>query len=196
MSPCGIIVGFDELYRSESCFVTLWHLFKIIGLIDVNYYQYLPRIIIYDNACSLFIYFWNRYLKTETNRRILKTSSSEFVSNCSFFIDRFHQPNHRRPMCQKDRNIDYNENSQTTKKINTEAAEQRNNVLKQYQNALSSYSGQKARVAYLILFHLMNCERNKCDNQFEYSRKYATKVLSSRSIIIFLEEYPSIHSNI
>ncbi|CAM4812583.1 unnamed protein product [Rotaria magnacalcarata] len=181
ISPCGVIIGFDELYRSESCFMTLWHLFKIIRLIDVYNYKYLPSIIIYDNACSLFIYFWNRYKNNEINRRIVKTPSSEFVSKCSFFIDRFHQPNHRRPMCQKDRNIDFKTNSETTKKINTEAAEQRNSVLKQYQNALSSYSGQKVRVAYLILFHLMNCERNTCDNQFEYNRRYATKVPSNVS---------------
>ncbi|CAF3290507.1 unnamed protein product [Rotaria socialis] len=196
ISPCGVIIGFDELYRSESCFMTLWHLFKIIRLIDVYNYKYLPSIIIYDNACSLFIYFWNRYKNNEINRRIVKTPSSEFVSKCSFFIDRFHQPNHRRPMCQKDRNIDFKTNSETTKKINTEAAEQRNSVLKQYQNALSSYSGQKVRVAYLILFHLMNCERNTCDNQFEYNRRYATKVPSSKSLIIFLKEYPTVRNKI
>ncbi|CAF1541076.1 unnamed protein product [Rotaria magnacalcarata] len=176
LSPCGIIIGFDELYRSESCYITLWHLLKIIGLIDFQYQKHLPNVIIYDNACSLFMYFWNRYGKNDINRRILKTSSSEFVAKCSFFIDRFHQPNHKRPMCQKERNINFKYNDETTKKINTEAAEQRNSVLKQYQNALSSYSGKKIRVAYLILFHLMNCERNTCENQFEYNRTYATQI--------------------
>jgi hypothetical protein len=121
------------------------------------------------------MYFWNRYGKTDVNRRIFKTTSSDFVAKCFFFIDRFHQPNHKRPMCRRERNIDYEYDSGTTKKINTEAAEQRNSVLKQYQNALSSYSAKKIRIAYLILFHLMNTERNTCDNQFEYSRKYALK---------------------
>ncbi|CAF3202784.1 unnamed protein product [Rotaria socialis] len=188
LSPCGIIIGFDELYRSESCYITLWHLLKIIGLIDFQYQKHLPNVIIYDNACSLFMYFWNRYGKNDINRRILKTSSSEFVAKCSFFIDRFHQPNHKRPMCQKERNINFKYNDETTKKINTEAAEQRNSVLKQYQNALSSYSGKKIRVAYLILFHLMNCERNTCENQFEYNRTYATQIPPGKYMIIFSEK--------
>jgi hypothetical protein len=76
-------------------------------------------------------------------------------------------------MCQKERNINYVFDDDTTKKINTEAAGQRNSVLKQYQNALSSYSSRKARIAYLVLFHLMNTERNTCDDRFEYCRKYA-----------------------
>jgi len=173
LSPCGIIVGFDEIYRAESCFIALRHLFKIIGIVDNQYHQYLPKLIIYDNACSLYIYFRNRYGKSDRNRRIIQTPASEFISECSFFIDRFHQPNHRRPMCQKERNLDYIYANSAAKNINTEVAEQRNSVLKQYHNALSSYSSRKARVAYLVLFHLMNCERNTCDNQFEYSRKYA-----------------------
>jgi hypothetical protein len=173
LSPCGIIIGFDEIYRSESCFITLWHLFKLIGLIDLHHIKYLPNVIIYDNACSLFLYFWNRYGNDEINRRILKTVSSDFVAKCYFFIDRFHQSNHKRDMCWKERNIDFKCNPETAKRINTEAAEQRNSVLKQYQNALSSYSEKRIRVMYLILFHLMNTERNMCDNQFEYNRKYA-----------------------
>lgn len=184
LSPCGVVIGFDELFRSESCYITLWHLFKIIELIDLQYYKYLPKTIIYDNACSLFMYFWNRYGKADINRRIVNTPSSEFVSKCSFFIDRFHQPNHKRPMCQKDRNIDFRQDNEKVKQINTEAAEQKNSVLKQYQNALSSYSGKKIRVTYLILFHLMNSERNTCNNEFEYSRNYASKMPCGKSNIV------------
>jgi hypothetical protein len=181
LSPCGIIIGFDEIFRSESCYTALRHLFKIIHLINNQHHQYLPKLIIYDNACSLYIYFWNRYGKSDINRRILQTPSSKFVAQCSFFIDRFHQPNHKRPMCQKERNLDYVYTDEAAKTINTEAAEQRNSVLKQYHNALSSYSSKKARIAYLVLFHLMNCERNTCDGQFEYSRKYNKGKLSKQS---------------
>ena len=74
LSSCGIVIDFDELFRSESCYITLWHLFKIIRLIDVQCYKYLPNTVIYDNACNLFMYFWNRYGKTDVNRRITKTS--------------------------------------------------------------------------------------------------------------------------
>jgi hypothetical protein len=153
--------------------VVLWHFFKIIHLIKNCQQQHLPQIIIYDNACSLFLYFWGRYGESDIYRRILRTPSSNFVSKCFLFIDRFYQRNHKRPMCQKERNINYVFDDDTTKKINTEAAEQRNSVLKQYQNALSSYSSRKARIAYLVLFHLMNTERNTCDDRFEYCRKYA-----------------------
>ena len=76
-------------------------------------------------------------------------------------------------MCQEERNINCKYTDETTKKINTEAAKQRNSVLKQYHNRLSSYSGKKIRVTYLILFHLMNSERNTCDNEYECCRKYA-----------------------
>ncbi|UJR12449.1 hypothetical protein I4U23_016625 [Adineta vaga] len=171
LSPCGIIIGFDEVYHSESCYIALWHLFRMISLVDNQHHQFLPNILIYDNACSLYTYFWNRYDKIEINRRILQTPSSNLISRCLFFIDRFHQQNHKRPMCQKERNIDYAYKGAI--KINTEAAEQRNSILKQYQNALSSYSSKKIRITYLILFHLMNAERNMCDGQFEYNRNYA-----------------------
>ncbi|CAM4888675.1 unnamed protein product [Rotaria socialis] len=179
LSPCGIVVGFYEIFRSESCFIALRHLFKSIHVINSQYHQYLPKMIIYDNACSLNIYFWNRYGKSDRNRHIPQTLSSKFISECSFFIDRFHQPNHKRPMCQKERNLDYIHTDEAAKSINTEVAEQRNSVLKQYHNALSSYSSKKARIAYLVLFHLMNCERNTCDNQFEYSRKYVKDTINT-----------------
>ena len=71
---------FDEIFRSESCYITLWQLFKIIGLIDLQPHKDLPNIIVYDNACSLFMYFWNRYRKDDINRRILQTPSSDFVA--------------------------------------------------------------------------------------------------------------------
>ena len=156
LPPCGIVIGFDEILRSESCYIALHHLFQIIHLIDAENHRYIPKTIIYDNACRWYIYFWNRYGKNDINRRIVRTPSADFVSQCCFLIDLFHQSNYKRPMCQRQRNLDYVANNGIIKNINTEAAEQRNSVLKQYHNALSSYPSKKARVVYLILFHLMN----------------------------------------
>lgn len=91
-------------------------------------------------------------------------------------------------MCQTDRNINYVYDDATARKINTEVAEQRNSVLKQYKNALSSYSSKKVRIMYLMLFHLMNTERNKCDNEFEYSRKYSKGKLFDLSWVVLNEK--------
>ncbi|CAF1439920.1 unnamed protein product [Adineta steineri] len=186
--PDGIYIGCGNTPKAKS------------GLCEMcrqNYQQqHLPHTIIYDNACSLFLYFWNRYGESDIYRRIRRTPSSNFVSKCLFFIDRFHQPNHKRPMCQKERNIDYGFDNDTTENINTEVAEQRNSVLKQYQNALSSYSSKKARIAYLLLFHLMNAERNTCNDQFQYCRKYAKATAPQLKGVLLKIELFSSQNNI
>lgn len=172
MSPCGIIIGFDELYRSEACFIVLWHIFKMLKQIDASNYCLLPKVFIYDNACSLFMYFWNRYGQNDVNRRIMKTSPSNFLSTCEFYIDRFHQANHKNVNCKTKRNIDYQADP-AIKTINTQVLEQKHSILKKFTNIFSTYSSRKVHAFYLLLFHLMNAERNQCNQEYEYSRKFA-----------------------
>ena len=130
------------------------------------------------------MYFWSRYGKTDVNRRIAKTSSSEFVSKRFCFIDRFHQSNHRRPICQKDINIGFKHDNEKLKRINTEAAEQKKQCTQTISKCVLIVLRKKIRVRYFFVFHLMNSERNTCNNEFEYSRKYDTKMPYDKSIIV------------
>jgi len=110
-----------------------------------------------DNACSVWIYFHNRYNTTKT---IIPTTTSSFIASCDMFIDRLHQKTHTRPMCKTDRNIAKRSDMNN---VNTVICEQTKSWLKQYLNMLCNFSGERSKYYYLFLFHLFNCKRCMID---------------------------------
>ncbi|CAF1409315.1 unnamed protein product, partial [Rotaria sordida] len=58
MYNCGIIIKFDELYRSQSPIQVLHHLFTTIDCLSPV--VSLPKYLIYDNAGGLLLTFRNR----------------------------------------------------------------------------------------------------------------------------------------
>ncbi|CAF1621154.1 unnamed protein product [Adineta ricciae] len=147
MCNCGIILNFNELYRSESPTRVLHHLCTTINCLSPS--VPLPKYLIYDNACGLLLTFQNRF----ENGHIHHTARTDALDNMIFLIDKFHIGNHTRPMCQAQTNpYKYPD----VNGINTVVCEQTNLKLKKYQNTLSSFSFPKSKIFYLLLFNFMN----------------------------------------
>jgi hypothetical protein len=151
MYNCGIVVDFLEINLSEQVYITLLHWTNMLK--KINDLSTIPKVFIYDNACSVWIYFKKRFHDVET---ILPTTASSFLDSCDMYIDRLHQRTHTRPMCLKDRNINSRPDLDN---VNTVICEQTNSWLKQYLNMLRNFSGERSKFYYLFLFHLLNCKR-------------------------------------
>ena len=152
MYNCGIIVDFLEINLSEQVFITLLHWTDMLRRISCL--ENIPRIFIYDNACSVWIYFKNRFHQQKT---ILSTPISVYLDSCDMYIDRLHQRTHTRPMCKNERNINLRSD---LRDVNTVVCEQTNSWLKSYLNMLMNFSGGRSKFYYLFLFHLLNCHRS------------------------------------
>ncbi|CAM2728125.1 unnamed protein product [Rotaria socialis] len=152
MYNCGIVVDFLEINLSEQVYVTLLHWMNMLR--KIKDLSAIPRIFIYDNACSVWIYFKKRL---HENKTIVPTELALFLDSCDLYIDRLHQKTHTRPMCLKDRNINTRPDLAD---VNTVICEQTNSWLKQYLNMLCNFSGERSKFYYLFLFHLLNCKRS------------------------------------
>ena len=155
MFNCGIVVDFLEINLSEQVYVTLLHWTNMLRKIDDLHS--LPKTFIYDNACSVWMYFKKRLHDTRT---IVPTTVASFLDSCDMYIDRLHQKTHTRPMCLTDRNINLRLDLAD---VNTMICEQTNSWLKQYLNILRNFSGERSKYYYLFLFHLLNCKRCSLD---------------------------------
>lgn len=65
-------IGFIVLYNAESC--------KIVTEILIAWFQRIPNVVIYDNACNLEEFISNRYAK--------------HFQNTTFYVDAFHYKSH------------------------------------------------------------------------------------------------------
>lgn len=149
---CGIIVDYLEINLSEQVHITLLHWMNMLKKIDQL--STIPTVFVYDNACSVWMYFKKRFHETKT---IAVTEVSSFIDAADLYIDRLHQKTHSRPMCQTDRNIKHRTDLDN---VNTVVCEQTNSWLKQYLNILCNFSGQRSKFYYLFLFHHWNCKRS------------------------------------
>ena len=70
----GVVVDFLEINLSEQVYVTLLHWTNMLRKIDDSYL--LPKTFIYDNACSVWIYFKKRLHDTRT---IMPTTVASFL---------------------------------------------------------------------------------------------------------------------
>jgi hypothetical protein len=151
MYNCGILIDFLEINLSEQVYITLLHWFNMLK--KINHSTKIPPTFIYDNACSVWIYFKKRFHETKT---IVPTPIASFVDSCDMYIDRLHQKTHTRPMCRQERNIN---SRPDLADVNTVVCEQTNSWLKQYLNILCNFSGERSKFYCIFLFHLFNCRR-------------------------------------
>ena len=100
MYNCGIVVDFLEINFSEQVYITLLHWTNMLR--KIQDLSILSRVFIYDNACSVWIYFKKRL---HENKTINPTQVALFLDSCDLYIDRLHQKTHTRPMCLTERNI-------------------------------------------------------------------------------------------
>lgn len=157
---CGIVVDYLEINLSEQVHITLLHWMNMLRKIDE--WSVIPNVFVYDNACSVWIYFKKRFHESKT---ITATDVSNFIDASDMYIDRLHQKTHTRPMCHKERNI--NSRSDLAD-VNTVVCEQTNAWLKQYLNILCNFSGQRSRFYYLFLFHFLNCKRSSLQSECKH----------------------------
>ena len=156
---CGIVVDYLEINLSVQVQITLLHWMSMLR--KINKLSTLPKVFIYDNACSVWLYFRKRLHETKT---IKATEISTFIDESDMYIDRFHQKTHTRPMCHKERNIRLRPDLAD---VNTQVCEQTNSWLKQYVNILCNLAGQRSKYYYLFLFHLLNCRRSTIPEDYE-----------------------------
>lgn len=155
MYNCGTVIDFLEINLSEQVYITLLHWTSMLR--KINDVEKVPKVFIYDNACSVWIYFKKRFHSMKT---ITPTSIALFLDSCDMYIDRLHQKTHTRPMCLTDRNINLRPDLTN---VNTVICEQTNSWLKQYLNMLRNFSGERSKFYYLFLFHLFNCRHCSFD---------------------------------
>ena len=121
-----------------------------------------PSTIIYDRACQLHTYCLNR--------------DPAFFKNTTFFVDRFHWPNHKN--CCQAYNIN---NFKKRDSLNTQVAEQRNSVLKPLQSFLC-YVSEKNFHTFLRLYIWYN--NNISLSQFtDHPQQYKQVFTTARRLI-------------
>ena len=133
---CGIVLNYDEMIRSESLSSVSNLLIKSNKLSGNDL-----KFAIYDNGCHLGA-------SVEA-----KEEQNEYISNIKFVIDRFHQYNHKRPICKSKYSCDlYTELDD----INSEICEQKFSHLRRFKTITKHMSRFHFEFFYLCLFSKMN----------------------------------------
>ncbi|CAF1144225.1 unnamed protein product, partial [Didymodactylos carnosus] len=148
---CSVIVRFDECPRSEGMRRVVRHLLRMLEYGD------LPPAMLYDCACMLKL-FIDKWYKTN---HLKKSSRTNFLHTMHLAIDRFHQPNHLRQMCQKGMPVDHNSHKGIYDQVDSQVAEWMFSYFKNFKRAFRVYSYPKSFTFFLILFHLENCSITK-----------------------------------
>ncbi|CAF1083757.1 unnamed protein product [Didymodactylos carnosus] len=146
-SNCSVILGFDELARSESMRRVVRHLLRILKNGE------LPNLGMYDTACMLKLFISNWF-----NTKYLKKSKRTiFLSRMKLVIDRFHKENHKRDMCKTVMRADHPSHNGAFKNIDSQVAERMFSYLTNFSHCVRGYSYPKSPAFFMILFHLKNC---------------------------------------
>jgi hypothetical protein len=139
MRTCGTFVSFDEMIRSESTTEASQFLQEISTKTKskISY-------VIYDNACKL----------KETFK---KTNLINEIAGIKFYIDRFHQNNHKQTICKTELNMDY---CSELNGYNSQACEQSYFKLNQYKHMCKHFTCGHYNFFFLWIFDQFN-KRNK-----------------------------------
>ncbi len=133
---CGIVLGFEELIRSESRIAVIG-LLKKIFMATKNNYTYC----FYDNACHL-----DETIKANLNQHTI-------LNNMSCYIDRFHLKNHVRICCQ----ITYNPyHEKALEKLNSQACEQKFSVVNKHKHAVKHMTQYHFIFYFYCIFDSLN----------------------------------------
>ncbi|CAF0880050.1 unnamed protein product, partial [Didymodactylos carnosus] len=149
--PNSLRAKFDECPRSEGMRRVVRHLLRMLEYGD------LPPAMLYDCACMLKL-FIDKWYKTN---HLKKSSRTNFLHTMHLAIDRFHQPNHLRQMCQKGMPVDHNSHKGIYDQVDSQVPEWMFSYFKNFKRAFRVYSYPKSFTFFLILFHLENCSITK-----------------------------------
>jgi hypothetical protein len=135
---CGIFLNFNELSNSESKHEVNNLIEETIDISRQNY-----KFVIYDDACHLFEFINNRKL-------------SFYTMNMRFFIDKFHQRNHKREVCKTVFNL--NNNKQICH-LNSVILEQNFAQIIRYKKSLRKMNKTHFNFLLLCCFDYLNTKR-------------------------------------
>lgn len=124
----------------------------------------LPKAMCYDCACTLRLFIDNHFGSND----LKSTERTDFLTNMSMAIDRFHIKNHKRTMCKTIMQPDHPCHNNIYSSINTQIAEQMFSYFSKFKNSFRGYNYPKSTIFYTILFHLKNCSTTGI-NSFEQS---------------------------
>ncbi len=133
---CGVVLGYEELIRSESNKSVIDLLKKIFMTTDHNY-----NYCLYDNACHL-----DETIKSNSDQHTI-------LNAISFFIDRFHLKNHVRKCCQTTYNP-YLEKA--LEKLNSQACEQKFSVVNKHKYAVKHMTQYHFIFYFFCIFDSLN----------------------------------------
>ncbi|CAF3892125.1 unnamed protein product [Rotaria sp. Silwood1] len=150
---CGVVIAFDEAIRSEGMRKVTRHLLRAI-----KHGGILPPGILYDAACSLKLH-WQRWKGTT----YLKNSIDTEQLPQHIAIDKFHQKNHVRAMCQDIMRYDHASHNGIFTDIDTQTAEHFFSYLTKFKSILRCFSYPRSIIYCLLLFHLYNCDITAID---------------------------------
>lgn len=132
---CGIVLNYDEMIRSESISSVSNILINSNKLIGNNL-----QFAVYDNGCHL-------------GTSVENLEHDEHISNMKFVIDRFHQYNHKRPICKTKYSCDlYPELDE----LNSEICEQKFRHLRLFKSITKHMGRFHFEFFYLCLFSYLN----------------------------------------
>ncbi|UJR24362.1 hypothetical protein I4U23_005739 [Adineta vaga] len=153
---CAVIVGFTELPCSEGS----WLRRVLHHILTIKRFGQLPIAMCYDCACTLKL-FIKKHFGTED---LKSTNFTQFLTDLTMAIDRFHVKNHTRQMCKTVMRPDHSSHHDVFKSINTQVAEQMFSYLSQFKNSFRGYNYPKSTIFFTVLFHLKNCKTTGIDS--------------------------------
>jgi len=147
MWPCGIIVGFTELFRSESCSLMTLFLLKITSII-----RKVPSLFVYDDACHM----WPFLLRRKDLSPAVAALAGEW-----WVVDKLHIANHTGDWCLKHCHPDKHACLTEKPGVNTEVCEQTFSWLAGYKTRCRHMSKHRFHVYLLRMCDLHNEESVK-----------------------------------
>ncbi|CAF0996854.1 unnamed protein product [Didymodactylos carnosus] len=136
----------------------------------------LPRGMMYDNACSLKLFIDKHF---DQDDHFKKSTFSDHISQLHMVIDRFHQVNHTRHICNTIMRAEHESHGTMFRGVNGEIAEQMFSWLKGLSTPLSGYSSFKSQVMLTLLFHYKNCRTiNVSAQEIGFGRNIIEKYLN------------------
>ena len=147
--PCGTVVLFDEIYRSES-------LSQVYGML-IEYVANLPlsgrdklKHLLYDDACHLKKF-------SEDSKRAGQNEFTQFFASVPKHVDNFHFKNHVDAWCHQHCNP---KDVRDLDDINTESCEQTFKWVNEYK-AVKSMNDNRFWMFFTLIFDYHNLQRIK-----------------------------------
>lgn len=138
---CGIIIGFRELYYSESI-----NQIVLFCLDLISFANQMPSFIGYDDGCHLKKFIQKRQIANLSDR-------GSKLSKMKIFVDRLHMINHKDAWCKENCNMDH---ERELDGINSMVCEELNFWLSRFKHNVKHMNNLRINFFYFIIMNLRN----------------------------------------